>query len=636
MRRLTCLVTLPLLALVVSIPAAPPDRQPEPVSVRPRVPGKLRLRLRQRQEEGRGRFRAVERVAEWDVAETAIVVCDMWDGHYCKSSAQRVKEMVPRMNAVLTAARGHGVTIIHAPSGTMDVYAGTSHRKRMQQAGAAEPRVPLAGWCDRDAGREPPLPVDVSKCACDDPVVGPAVRKFSRQHPGLDILGYDGVSDSGREIVNFCEQQGIKNIVLMGVHTNMCVLGRPFGIRQMVKLGKNVVLVRDLTDAMYDPRQPPYVSHARGTEMVVEHIEKYWCPSIQSEDLTAVVPGSAGPFDTFVYVSVMGTKKIAVYKMDPVDGTLTPSANVATRGEAGALAVDPKRRFLFAALRSTGKLASFRIDSGTGNLTLLKTVPAGADPAHIATDHSGNFLLAAYYVAGKVTVHAIGKDGGLSDTPVQTVTTADKAHCVRPDPANRFAFVPHTGPNAIFQFAFDVKKGQLTRNDVPKVVTPPGTGPRHMVFHPFRDIAYVVNEQGGSVTAYRFDPKVGTLKAFQTVSTLPTDFTGANACAEIKIHPSGRFLYASNRGHDSIARFTVDGAGKLTATGRTPTEKTPRSFDLDADGKFLFAAGESSGKVAAYRIDRETGDLKRLKSYEVGKTPWCVMAVRMPARSPQR
>jgi hypothetical protein len=139
------------------------------------------------------------------------------------------------------------------------------------------------------------MPVDVSKCSCDDPVVGAAVRRFSKQHPALDIIGYDGISDSGEEIYNFCVAEDIRNVVLMGVHTNMCVLGRPFGIRQMVRLGKNVALARDLTDAMYDPRQPPYVSHARGTEMVIEHIEKYWCPSILGEDLTRVVPGSVGP-----------------------------------------------------------------------------------------------------------------------------------------------------------------------------------------------------------------------------------------------------------------------------------------------------------------------------------------------------
>ena len=113
---------------------------------------------------------------------------------------------------------------------------------------------------------------------------------------GVRIGSYDGISDNGEEVFNFCEQEGIKNIAIMGVHTNMCVLGRSFGIRQMVRLGKNVVLARDLTDAMYDPRQPPHVSHARGTELVIEHVEKYWCPSVLGADLTRVVPGSAGPF----------------------------------------------------------------------------------------------------------------------------------------------------------------------------------------------------------------------------------------------------------------------------------------------------------------------------------------------------
>lgn len=283
--------------LLLALPVASQEKTEGPVANRPKVPGKLQLNLRERKETGpkSGQFKEVQRKVEWHAAETAIIICDMWDGHYCKSAAQRVGVMVPRMNEVITAARNHGVMIIHAPSGTVSEYAKTPYRQRMLQAKPAKPPVPIAGWCHLDPKVEPELPVDVSKCSCDDPVVGPAVRQFTKQHPGLDIIGYDGVSDSGPEIYNFCAGEGIQNIVLMGVHTNMCVLGRPFGIRQMVRLGKNVVLTRDLTDAMYDPRQPPFVSHARGTEMVVEHIEKHWCPSILSKDLTQVVEGSAGP-----------------------------------------------------------------------------------------------------------------------------------------------------------------------------------------------------------------------------------------------------------------------------------------------------------------------------------------------------
>lgn len=335
--------------------------------------------------------------------------------------------------------------------------------------------------------------------------------------------------------------------------------------------------------------------------------------------------------DTYVYVSVAGEKKIAIYRMDTDEGKLTHRADVITDGEPGALTTDPKKQFLFAAIRSAGNLASFRIDHQTGQLTPINTVPAGADPAHISTDRTGRFLFTAYYVAGKVTVHAIGKDGALSAKPVQTVATAEKAHAILADPSNRFVLVPHTGPNAIFQFTWQVDPGRLTANAVPKVSTGEGTGPRHIVFHPSKDIAYVDNEQGGSVTAYALDPKAGTLEPFQTLSTLPKDFQGTNACAEIKIHPTGKFLYVANRGHDSIACFKIDANdGKLTTIGQEPTEKTPRSFDLDPAGKFLLAGGESSGKVAIYRINGESGALKRVQTYEVGKQPWWVMTVDLP------
>lgn len=267
-----------------------------PVENRPKVPGLLRLHLRERREEpaGSGKIMAVERMVDWHVAETAIIVCDMWDDHHCKIAAQRVGVLAPRMNRVLTAARDRGVMIIHAPSETMNMYAGTPFRARMEQAKFAKPPVPIERRCDVDPTREPALlPVD-RNLDCDDATLGPVVRRHTRQHAAIDIVGFDGVSDDGAEIYNFCEQEGIRNIVVMGVHTNYCVLARSFGIRQMVRLGRNVVLARDLTDALYDPRQPPYVSHARGTELVVEHIERYWCPSILGDDLTRVVPGSDG------------------------------------------------------------------------------------------------------------------------------------------------------------------------------------------------------------------------------------------------------------------------------------------------------------------------------------------------------
>ena len=228
---------------------------------------------------------AVEQPAEWKTSETAIVICDMWNGHYCQSSVRRINEMVPRMNATIAAARSLGVQIVHAPSGTLDVYANTPQRRRMLAAKPATPPVPIAKWCYLDRSAEAPLPIDDATEPCDDAVVGERVRRFDRQHPGLVIAEPDGISDSGDEIYSFFQQQGIRHAALMGVHTNMCVLGRSFGIRQLTRLGFNVVLVRDLTDAMYDPREAPWVSHARGTELVIEHVEQYWCPTIAAADI---------------------------------------------------------------------------------------------------------------------------------------------------------------------------------------------------------------------------------------------------------------------------------------------------------------------------------------------------------------
>jgi nicotinamidase-related amidase len=283
------------LATVFFTSAKPAASRDERIANQPKVPGTLRLTARERREEPRGKVKVVERTLDWEVKETAIIVCDMWDDHHCKIAAQRVGVMVPRMNQVLTAARDRGVTIIFAPSETMNIYAGSPHRKRMEQAKPAKPPVPIEKRCLRSPDSEPAtLPVDTN-LDCDDCELGVVVRRHSRQHAGLDIIGFDGISDSGEEIYNYFEQQGIKNVVLMGVHTNYCILARPFGIRMMRKLGKNVVLARDLTDALYDPRQPPHVSHARGTQIVVEHIERYLCPSILSVDLTRVVPGSDGP-----------------------------------------------------------------------------------------------------------------------------------------------------------------------------------------------------------------------------------------------------------------------------------------------------------------------------------------------------
>jgi nicotinamidase-related amidase len=284
-------------ALAVAAAQTPESGHQAPLPNRAKVPGTIALRARSGSEEPPGSVRASELVLRWEVAQTAIIICDMWDTHTCKLSAQRVAAMAPRMNQVISTARSLGVMIIHAPSDTMKYYEGTPQRLRMQRAPMASSPTPILTRCPRDAEEERNFPIDDTAGGCDDPIVkdwtGP--YPWTHEHPALDVVGFDGVSDNGQEIYNFCKQEDIANIAMMGVHTNICVLNRSFGIRQMTRLGFQVVLVRDLTDTMYDPRTRPFVSHARGTELVIEHIESRWCPSIVSEDLTRVIEGTDSP-----------------------------------------------------------------------------------------------------------------------------------------------------------------------------------------------------------------------------------------------------------------------------------------------------------------------------------------------------
>ena len=282
----------------LAVPAAAWLNSPEtnaaarpPMRVRPEVAGNLSLKARRREARG-DQVVEIRKTLDWRVSETAIVICDMWADHPCHQAAIRVDAMGPRMNRVVSAARGLGVTVVHAPSSGIKFYEKPPFRQRILAAPPVKAPVPIASWCKLDPKVEPPLPIDDSDGGCDDPLVRPKPGFDRHQHAAIRITGFDGISDNGQEVYNFFRQLKIRIVVLMGVHTNMCVLGRSFGIRQMVRLGFNVVLARDLTDALYAPRDRPYVSHTRGTELVVEHIERYWCPSIVGSDLTRVGTGS--------------------------------------------------------------------------------------------------------------------------------------------------------------------------------------------------------------------------------------------------------------------------------------------------------------------------------------------------------
>ncbi len=219
----------------------------------------------------------------WRADETAIIICDMWDNHWCTTATERVGEMAPVMNEMIKAARAKGVTIVHAPSGTMEYYKDHRARERVLAAKVVSPTAPIEPWYYLDSLKEGSLPIDDSDGGCDTPglVQEP---KWSRQISSIEILDNDIISDDGQEIYNYFHENGIKNVAICGVHTNMCVLGRSFGVRGQVIAGKNVVLIRDLTDSMYNPEMSPNVSHKEGTNLVINHIEKHWCPTVLSSN----------------------------------------------------------------------------------------------------------------------------------------------------------------------------------------------------------------------------------------------------------------------------------------------------------------------------------------------------------------
>lgn len=238
------------------------------------------------------------RTERWDPARTALVIVDMWDDHWCRGAALRVAEMAGPLNETVREARRRGVFILHAPSSTVGFYKDTPARRRAQEAPFAKAPAPLStevrwgtNWCWPDPAREGSLPIDDSDMGCDCATKCTIREAWTRQIATIEIdPDRDAVTDDGQECWNLLAARGIQNVIVMGVHLNMCVLGRPVAIRQLVHLGLRVALVRDLTDTMYCSKMKPFVGHHAGTDLVIAHVEQHWCPSIVSTDLTGRPP----------------------------------------------------------------------------------------------------------------------------------------------------------------------------------------------------------------------------------------------------------------------------------------------------------------------------------------------------------
>jgi 6-phosphogluconolactonase len=337
-----------------------------------------------------------------------------------------------------------------------------------------------------------------------------------------------------------------------------------------------------------------------------------------------------------VYASASGEGRIACYNLDSVSGRLADRDPVHTGGHPTPLAIDPSGRFLFCCDAENLTMRSYRIDRSSGELTPGDGARLEAESCFLSTDRTGRYLLSAYFRPGMIAVHSIRPDGGLVDSPVEVIHTKESAHCIQTDPSNRYAFVPHTKADAVYQFIFDEDTGRLSPGKQPVLDFDAGTAPRHFCFHPILDVVYIVNERSSTVTSCHLEATAGTLSAFDMLSTIPEHLEAPSKCSQIRITPSGDYLYAANRGHNSIACFAIDGStGRLTPRGHRKTDPIPRAFDLDPSGRFLLVTSVETGRVTVYRIDPSCGELSEIESYELGETPMWIITTTLESNGGQ-
>ncbi|MCU1267809.1 MAG: 6-phosphogluconolactonase [Acidobacteria bacterium] len=351
--------------------------------------------------------------------------------------------------------------------------------------------------------------------------------------------------------------------------------------------------------------------------------------------------------DSLVFVGTYTSGKsegIYLYRLDQSSGELRHVATTKGVVDPSFLTIAPNRRYLYAvnevemfAGKKSGALSAFAIDQRSGELTLLNQQPTlGGAPCYVVTDQTGEFALVANYVGGNVAVLPVHSDGSLGEATDMkqdfgSSINADRqtgphAHCIVLDPGNRFAYACDLGTDKIMIFRFDKRQGKLMPGKKPWVQVKPGAGPRHLTFHPSGRYAFVLNELHATVTVFAHNAVDGNLREVQTIVTLPKEFKGENTSADIHVSLDGRFLYCSNRGHDSIAAFKIDPrSGKLTFIAHEPTGgQTPRNFAIDPTGTFLLAANQKSDNIVTFRLDPKTGRLRATGHVVKVPSPVCL------------
>ena len=335
------------------------------------------------------------------------------------------------------------------------------------------------------------------------------------------------------------------------------------------------------------------------------------------------------------------------YQLDPNTGDLTAVGAATKATNPSYLAFSPDYRCLFAVNETTdhdgqptGAVSAFTIDSLTGDLTFLNQQPShGEAPCHISVDATGAYLLAANYGSGTVSVFPIEADGRLraaseviqheGSSVNQQRQQGPHAHSITIDPNNRFAFAADLGIDKVMSYRLDLNEGRLIANNPPSVSVTPGDGPRHFDFHPNGRYAYLINEIGSTVTAFNYEAESGSLQEIETISSLPAGFDGRNSTADIHVHPNGKFLYGSNRGHNSIVIYRIDEAtGRLTLIGHESTQgEVPRNFAIDPTGRILLAANQNTDNVVTFWIDQSTGKLTPTGHSAKVPTPVCLKMI---------
>ena len=332
-----------------------------------------------------------------------------------------------------------------------------------------------------------------------------------------------------------------------------------------------------------------------------------------------------------LYLPIANEQKCLIYYIDSHSGKLSLYKQQSFTSQPWQLCADPNQKYLYQTIRDKnfGGIITFKINQQNGDIDKIGEIELKTTAVYINTDRTGRFILCAYMIPGMVTVHRIKDNGTIDDKIIDTHKTDMYAHYISTDPLNRFAFVPHVHPtDTIFRFLFNQETGKLETNNNTRINTTIGYGPRHLTFHPFLNILYSNDESSSTITTYEINKKTGDLTHIQRLSTIPTEkIVNKNTTGTIRIHPTGKSIYVTNRGHNSISIFTINPlTGLLSFLDNQPTGEMPRTLAIDPNGKFLFSGSDQTGQIFSYHIE-ESWKLLPLDIYDVGELPAWILPI---------